>query len=143
MCLVHKDVLMKEKMLRNRTKWNEVASFLVTYFQHLFKFHCRCFWFWEIKFPSEITNKISIRYSKTQKEVKKHPFHGRRVNFERRCRINGERGTNVKYSSQYENIHKVCFQTDSPVNVIKYIHKNIYMYICTLVLMKQNNVSWN
>ena len=57
--------------------------------------------------------------------------------------MNGERGTNVKYSSQHENIHKVCFQTDLPVNVRKYIYKIIYMYICTLVLMKQNNVSWN
>ena len=58
MCLVDKDVLIKEKMLRNWTKWNEVASFLVNYFQHLFKVHRGCFWYWEIKVFSEITKKI-------------------------------------------------------------------------------------
>ena len=71
MCLEDKDVLKKEKMLRNWTKWNEVASFLVNYFQHLFKVHHGCFWYWEIKVFSEITKKISIWYSKTQKRSQK------------------------------------------------------------------------
>ena len=63
--------LKKKKMLRNWTKWNEVASFLVNYFQHLFKVHHGCFWYWEIKVFSEITKKISIWYSKTQKRSQK------------------------------------------------------------------------
>ena len=63
--------LKKKKMLRNWTKWNEVASFLVNYFQDLFKVHHGCFWYWEIKVFSEIKKKFQYDTRKHKKEVKK------------------------------------------------------------------------
>ena len=74
---------------------------MVNYFQHLLKVHRGDFWYWNNK-----ENFDSILKS-TKKKSKKHPFHDRRVNFERGCRMNGERGTNVKYSLQHDNIHIV------------------------------------
>ena len=49
-------------------------------------------------------------------------LHGRRINFERRCRINGQRGTNVKDSFQNNNIQKFF------LSVFTY-HINIYINI--------------
>ena len=36
-----------------------------------------------------------------------HLGHGRRVNFERGCRINGQKGTNLEHSFQNNNIQKI------------------------------------
>ena len=47
--------------------------------------------------------------------------HGRRVNFERGCRINGQKGTNVEHSFQNNNIQKIF------LFVVIY-HINRYMY---------------
>ena len=48
---------------------------------------------------------------------KKYPFHARMMNFERGCRMNGERATNVKYINIYIYIY------------ILYIYKYTYIYV--------------
>ena len=50
--------------------------------------------------------------------------HGRRVNFERGCRINEQKGTNVEHSFQNNNIQKVFLSV-----IIYHINRYIYIYI--------------
>ena len=54
-------------------------------------------------------------------------FHGRRVNFEKECRVNGERGANVEHSLQHVNMYKVCFQIS--YKYILFSQRCIYIYI--------------
>ena len=53
------------------------------------------------------------------------PFltHGRRVNFERGCRINGQKGTYVEHPFQNNNIQKIF------LSVILYLNVYIFIYI--------------
>ena len=57
-------------------------------------------------------------------------MHDRRVNFERGCRINGQKGTNVEHSFQNNNIQKI-FLSVITYQIKRYIYMciNIYIYI--------------
>ena len=50
--------------------------------------------------------------------------HGRRVNFEMGCRINGQKSTNVEHSFQNRSIQKTSISV-----IIYQINRYIYMYI--------------
>ena len=66
-------------------------------------------------------------------------FHGRRVNFERECRVNGERGANVEHSLQHVNMYKVCFQIS--YKYILFSQRCIYIYIYIYISVIKDNLN--
>ena len=50
-------------------------------------------------------------------------YHGRRLNFEKGCRINRQRGNNVEHSLQDNSLQKIS------LSAFKYYINSIYIYI--------------
>ena len=75
----------------------------------------------------------------TKKKSKKHPLHGRTVNIERGCQMNGERGTYVKYSFQHDNIHivnRLCIDKQKwlqvQVKIVGTCHATGFQCLCCI-----------
>ena len=73
---------------------------------------------------SSLPNKIIIEGANNR--INKFNFHGRRVNFEKGSRINGQKGTNLEHS--FQNIKITIYKKSSYLLSYIYIIYVLYIY---------------